>query len=400
MRSNTYMADDKSKSKTQTKKALLGELESIKSLLDDSTDDIIDFDDATQNNDDDDENFDPPILTTAVEHDLDVEEDIPVLTEAFDTVIAEIESSELEVVTTEQAFEEPTFDQWPDEEDSEGDPEGNDSSLFDELAAEFEQQWSDDDADVTDEADIHSDNAAQVESDEIEIDVDIEDEFDLAALNEAENNTPSSPAPTAKSESAGKKRGTRETQPSLFDEPQSAKSEPVSVTKKTEVIETIKQATPSEPPKPVTANSSTTTSTATPTGTRSPKATAVNGLTSNAVKNVIKSSASPTASAASSLSKSTNTSSSQSLKSENPFLPKHIRDRLHTNRSLQDELTSMNSAASELNNKTAVEDSATDKHEKLVDELVDFYLPKIEEELRRRLRKRLAQQFPDDVENT
>ena len=46
------MADD---NKTRTKNALLGELESIKTLLDDDSD-IIDFGDD-----------DPPILTTAVD---------------------------------------------------------------------------------------------------------------------------------------------------------------------------------------------------------------------------------------------------------------------------------------------------------------------------------------------
>lgn len=75
-------------------------------------------------------------------------------------------------------------------------------------------------------------------------------------------------------------------------------------------------------------------------------------------------------------------------KSENPFLPKHIRDRLSANRALQQEIAkSFNSppytrfpppAPS-----TAAELSAD---EQLIDELVQRYLPKIEAELRDKLR--------------
>lgn len=96
----------------------------------------------------------------------------------------------------------------------------------------------------------------------------------------------------------------------------------------------------------------------------------------------------------------------RSQKKENPFLPQHILDRLHgSSRNLVEEIA-QSSAALEactallrtravtdrlLSSATrlAAEDKSLVRKQKLVDELVDDYLPLIAAELRRRLHKML-----------
>ncbi len=62
---------------------------------------------------------------------------------------------------------------------------------------------------------------------------------------------------------------------------------------------------------------------------------------------------------------------------ENPFLPKHIRDRLHTDKSLIDEIKDSPPFAG------VVQPSYAPST--LIDELIGEFMPKIETELRRRL---------------
>lgn len=340
------MVDDKNK--TRTKQALLGELESIKSLLEESQDDIIDFDDESAPAESD---FDPPILTTAVDEAGDNgDQDIPVLTEAFDNVIVEIEA-------------EPTFQQWPDtgaedeldlsldagpEEDSDDDAS---NSLFDDLELEFEQQFSKTEAEEADtQPEITAESKPEVEQIKAE-------------KTEAEK---------AKTE---RTKRAQESQPSLFDaepedllteqlQPEQLPPENVPAEQKAPPLKTPKHAGVSETTKP--ANATATTNAALKTYNR-PLAKPGTGDIKTA---------------------------GQQQKANNPFLPKHIRDRLHTNRSLQDEI--MHSSASTASTipaakisatKPFVTNSASSEENQLIDELVQNYLPKIERELRRRLRE-------------
>ncbi|MCW8194275.1 hypothetical protein F6455_05720 [Proteobacteria bacterium 005FR1] len=75
-------------------------------------------------------------------------------------------------------------------------------------------------------------------------------------------------------------------------------------------------------------------------------------------------------------------------KSENPFLPKHIRDRLSANRALQAELVKSFTSPPYTPFPPTARKPALDAEvdEQLVDQLVRRYLPKIEAELREKLR--------------
>lgn len=79
-----------------------------------------------------------------------------------------------------------------------------------------------------------------------------------------------------------------------------------------------------------------------------------------------------------------------SKKTENPFLPKHIRDRLQGNRSTPPPATTVPPAQP-----VAASSNSKSSEEQLVDELVKTYLPKIERELRERLRNMLQRQEGD-----
>jgi len=70
---------------------------------------------------------------------------------------------------------------------------------------------------------------------------------------------------------------------------------------------------------------------------------------------------------------------------ENPFLPKHVKDRLEKERSLYQK--EMDAAAKY---QTPAKPSSSDNA--LIDELVKLYLPKIEADLRRRLKQSLNEQ--------
>jgi|SRR5690606_22881253 len=84
-------------------------------------------------------------------------------------------------------------------------------------------------------------------------------------------------------------------------------------------------------------------------------------------------------------------------KSENPFLPKHIRDRLTANRLLQAELVkSLGQAPAPGQAPQAAKAVSDQAVEALVDELVRRFLPQMEAELRRRLRELVAEAEEDD----
>ena len=73
-----------------------------------------------------------------------------------------------------------------------------------------------------------------------------------------------------------------------------------------------------------------------------------------------------------------------SVKMENPFLPRHIRARLHSERRIHQ---SIESATAEKKHGIG---SPSDLHNSIIDNLIESYLPIIEADLRRRLKKTLA----------
>lgn len=78
--------------------------------------------------------------------------------------------------------------------------------------------------------------------------------------------------------------------------------------------------------------------------------------------------------------------------SENPFLPKHIREKLDREKSRYQQNQDLQKNYQQ--NKAPVSHRSTDAHtstadEALIDELVAMYLPKIEEDLRQKLRDKL-----------
>ncbi len=406
------MADDKHK----TKKALLGELESIKSLLDEPIDDVIDFDGIA---DSDDDLIEPPILTTAIDEPADLDDDIPILTEAFDSSVAEselsrsisdsqIEAEDIPVLrepvdhgaktgqtpiippeAKKQVFEEPVFEQWPEDEleaDSNDHPQEEpdtsseeiEGSLFDNLETEFKQQWD------ADEDESAEDKVAS-------------DDFDIENLEtppEPIKEKPLKDLPiinkSKKDDSAKNLESTTtESQPSLFD---------------SNIEKSI--STHSENLRKSNSGDA-------DTSKANDTIDSIPTLSTGKEKQQTTSSTGQLASAA----------SQRPIKTDNPFLPKHIRDRLHTSRSLQDEimespLFKTAAAKVESQNNSALEKKSVDldkpimekphalesenpkrgtssahqtPEQDLVDELVATYLPKIEQELRKRLQDLVSQ---------
>ncbi len=94
---------------------------------------------------------------------------------------------------------------------------------------------------------------------------------------------------------------------------------------------------------------------------------------------------------------------------ENPFLPKHIRDRLHTNKALVDIIKetplpqpSTPKAISEQVHDALVEQLpsqlSSERVQHLVDDVIALYMPRIEAELRERLLVELRRVEPDEEE--
>lgn len=79
-------------------------------------------------------------------------------------------------------------------------------------------------------------------------------------------------------------------------------------------------------------------------------------------------------------------------KAENPFLPKHVKDRLEKERALYQKEIDEASKASGLTTKIP----KSENQHAIVDELVAMYLPKIEQELRERLKRRLKSLSEED----
>ncbi|GAB1256773.1 hypothetical protein NBRC116494_12750 [Aurantivibrio plasticivorans] len=94
--------------------------------------------------------------------------------------------------------------------------------------------------------------------------------------------------------------------------------------------------------------------------------------------------------------------SARPVKTDNPFLPKHIRDRLHTNRTLQQEIESTHSTAANApsSSHSSANPSATAApaastgmsaaDDKLVDEVMKSLMPKFEQTLRAKVRELIA----------
>ncbi len=83
---------------------------------------------------------------------------------------------------------------------------------------------------------------------------------------------------------------------------------------------------------------------------------------------------------------------------ENPFLPQHIRDRLSsTHKALEKSQSEQISTPPSTQRTSSTQQNQANQsstHQKLVDELVAEYLPKIESELRQRLSETLAKTAP------
>ena len=80
-------------------------------------------------------------------------------------------------------------------------------------------------------------------------------------------------------------------------------------------------------------------------------------------------------------------STATKARGENPFLPKHIRERLHTNKALVDIINEQTSTIK--TDLTTTNQSANTDQLGLIDDLVAEYLPIIETELRRRLKQHI-----------
>lgn len=79
---------------------------------------------------------------------------------------------------------------------------------------------------------------------------------------------------------------------------------------------------------------------------------------------------------------------------ENPFLPHHIKQKLEKEKSLYQQQINEAVPIQNLASSKSVEPTKND-HETLIDELVDEYLPKIEQELRRRIKAQLSEDDPE-----
>ncbi len=76
---------------------------------------------------------------------------------------------------------------------------------------------------------------------------------------------------------------------------------------------------------------------------------------------------------------------------ENPFLPRHIKQKLEKEKSLYQQQLSETAPIAPIPSRKASHDN-----EALIDELVGAYLPKIEQELRQRLRESLNKSAPEE----
>ncbi len=79
---------------------------------------------------------------------------------------------------------------------------------------------------------------------------------------------------------------------------------------------------------------------------------------------------------------------------ENPFLPRHIKQKLEKEKSLYQQQLSETAPITPVIPATARK--ASQDNEALIDELVGAYLPKIEQELRQRLRDSLSKTTPEE----
>ncbi|MGI1678520.1 MAG: hypothetical protein K6L75_07315 [Cellvibrionaceae bacterium] len=126
-------------------------------------------------------------------------------------------------------------------------------------------------------------------------------------------------------------------------------------------------------------------------------------------------SATPIAKSPSSSSSSSKiTAQANSRKTENPFLPKHIRERLHTNRTLQQEIDDSSAAQASLNTTTGEQASTrayknsdhtqqekavspgSTQEDRVIEEVLGSVLPKIESELRQKIRELIDQEKSSD----
>lgn len=371
------MAND---SKTKTRDDLLGELESIKTLLDEKDSDIIDFGES--------DDIDPPTLTGAF--DEVSEEDIPILTESLEapTNAATIESLEAEVLQNE-------LEHWPEELSAESslpeanaeeivdltadEPEGSAESLFADLESEFKQQLDEHEASESTSAVLQSEINSDLTDDESLFE-------EIASNEELENELIATEAVelTEDFELAHEVDGVVQSDSNASD------------------------ITGTDIPKtksPDTENNEASTTTADLTNTKSEPVAPVVGDKAHSQQSLFDPPNSKQ-SAATTTAKEKPTKPTIE-KTENPFLPKHIRDRLHTKRSLQDEImesplfsnlaksTAANSPSSPNTSSNAptntVSHSQTpsisaSKEEAIIDDLVNAFLPKIEQLLRQRLR--------------
>ena len=103
--------------------------------------------------------------------------------------------------------------------------------------------------------------------------------------------------------------------------------------------------------------------------------------------------------------KTQNVASSQRVTAngENPFLPQHIRDRLHGNRmAIKEAKTQQTKSVQTQKNQSRKQHSNIDKHnpDQILDQLIAEFIPQIEAKLRLQLQPILEQQLQTTVQNT
>ncbi|GAB1259358.1 hypothetical protein [Aurantivibrio plasticivorans] len=417
------MSDDKKKAKD----AILGELESIKHLLEANKEGEL---------------AEPPILT---DHFYSVaEDDVPMLTEALSEVLDDIRGGDgLEQDNTQQ------------------DTTGGLSSDFDDLdipvlsPLESEDHAEDDATDIpvleplTDESLIDDNSQFQdLDLDDLSEDIPtlgqaaaeqtVEDNDDLVARalkNRTQNASTPAPTPTSSSTSSNSSSKTETTEIASDEESETVSDvdiileaddidQPLANNNGDQIAESaieeevfdlealgsdeindllpqFDELTPHQPPQETTpSQDSAKPAEHQPSLFDAPKPGADKAKTDE--------------NKASATTKAHAPLSARPVKTDNPFLPKHIRDRLHTNRTLQQEIESTHSTAANapssgaLSSNPSSSNPSSSNHstgnpsapaastamgaadDKLVDEVIKSLMPKFEQTLRAKVRELIA----------
>lgn len=399
-----------SEEKKKTKTAILGELESIKSLLEDEgiEDDLLEDDQFG------DESDDIPLLTDSHSGNDD---EPPLLTEALHDVVDNFEAE----------LDEPRYGDDSDDDDFDFDDEDDIPLLQPELQSETLSSSSKSSSLFALDDDIETDEdlvGRALRSTGSHPSLSDTQSFEFAVAEAVDSffdddlaDTELTDADSTAAESTATKSINRESTEMEFDDPESDLdaypdtfeddlnddgllelesledlAEPITPANPTEHQPSLFEQSDSQPAKDIAPKAS-------PEPTPAPKSVSDKSARSLSTQEPVPSLFTPTkASQPNSFSNSV-----LNNKTENPFLPKHIRDRLHTaDRTLQHEIDDSTLrerkkalAASELTTSvtSALPTSPSiplspseNKEDRLVDQVLKSVMPKIETELRDRIR--------------